>query len=381
MNNQKEQIKLRKRLMPSGTTSLYLDIYVNGKRTYEYLKLYLVPEKNRADKEKNRQTLRFAEEVRAKRMVDLRNNIFGFQSPYKEKTRFYPYYQEIAENRKGNDNPNNRRGWNSCLNHIRIYDNNPNLTFADITPEWIQGFKDYLDNEAMAWASDTQNKREHHPLAQNSKRIYFNKLCACLRQAAKDRIIRHNPAEQIETFKPEEATRMYLTIDEIQQLAATDCPHPGVKAAFLFSCLTGLRRSDIQKLTWGEVHEQGDFTRLIFRQKKTKGQEYLDISPQAATLIGKRKNPDDKVFHNLPSPTTVNRTIQRWTIRADIQKEITFHSARHSFAVMMLDIGIDIYTVSKLLGHRLLNTTQIYAKVLDKNKQAAVMKIPQILNE
>ncbi len=381
MNSAKEQIKLRKRRMPSGNTSLYLDIYVNGKRTYEYLKLYLVPEKNRADKEKNRQTLQFAEEVRAKRMVELRNNIFGFKSAYKEKTLFHPYYKAMVTTRDGKDNTNSRKGWNSCLHHIMIYDNNPNLTFADITAEWIQGFKDYLDKDAKAWSKHFGSKFEHRPLAQNSKRIYFDKLRACLRQATKDRIIQHNPADQIDTFKPEEATRMYLTIDEVRQLAATECTNPTVKAAFLFSCLTGLRWSDIQKLTWGEVHEQGDFTRLIFRQKKTKEQEYLDISPQAATIIGQRKKPDDKVFDYLPSPNTANRTIQRWAIRAGINKVITFHCARHSFAVMMLDIGVDIYTVSKLLGHRILSTTQIYAKILDKNKQAAVMKIPKILNE
>ena len=66
---------------------------------------------------------------------------------------------------------------------------------------------------------------------------------------------------------------------------------------------------------------------------------------------------------------------------AGIKKHITFHSGRHTFAVMMLDLGTDIYTVSKLLGHREIGTTQIYAKVLDKNKQAAVAKIPSILNE
>ena len=139
-----------------------------------------------------------------------------------------------------------------------------------------------------------------------------------------------------------------------------------------------VRWSDIQKMTWSEVHKQGDYTRIIFKQKKTSGQEYIDITPQAAELLGERRNPTDLVFNDFLTASATNHAIKVWMLRAGITKEITFHCARHTFAVMMLDIGTDIYTVSKLLGHRELSTTQIYAKVLDKTKQAAVMNIPDI---
>lgn len=172
---------------------------------------------------------------------------------------------------------------------------------------------------------------------------------------------------------------MYLTIDEVRKLAATDCDYPVIKAAFLFSCLTGLRRSDVVRLTWGDVYRQGEYTRIIFKQKKTRGQEYLDITAEAAELMGERDEADERVFPDIHSPSCTNNTIKTWVARAGIDKEITFHCGRHTFATLMLDIGTDIYTVSKLLGHRELSTTQIYAKVLDKNKQAAVAKIPKVL--
>ena len=121
------------------------------------------------------------------------------------------------------------------------------------------------------------------------------------------------------------------------------------------------------------------YTRIIFTQKKTGGLEYLDITQQAAELLGERGKPNETVFTDIHSPSCTNETIKRWVLRAGINKEITFHCARHTFAVMMLDLGTDIYTVSKLLGHRELSTTQRYAKVLDKNKQKAVSKIPDIL--
>lgn len=373
-----EPIRLRKRLLKDGRQTLYLDLYHNGKREYEYLKLYLIPEKSRADKETNKQTMKLAEAIKAKRIVDYQNGKFGFHQP-EHNIRFFDYYSAMCEKRKGApESRGNWGNWYSCYKHLKIYEKNEDITFDDITPEWVQGFKDYLENDAKAWSPRYERELEYHPLSRNSKLSYFNKLRACIHQALADGVISDNPLRGVDNFKAEESKRMYLTIDEIKAITAADCPAPGVKRAFLFSCLTGLRRSDIMKMTWSEVHKQGDYTRIIFKQKKTSGQEYIDITPQAAELLGERRNPTDLVFNDFLTASATNHAIKVWMLRAGITKEITFHCARHTFAVMMLDIGTDIYTVSKLLGHRELSTTQIYAKVLDKTKQAAVMNIPDI---
>lgn len=380
MSESKEPIRLRKRKTSKGLTSLYLDIYLNGKRTYEFLKLYLIPEKSREDKRKNAETMKLAEAIRSKRIVELQNGEYGFKSQFKEDTLFFDYYEALCTKRfQTEDSKGNWGNWRSCMKHLEKYEPNRKITFAEITPQWVQGFKDYLENEACAWGNDYRDRIKDHKLSRNSRLSYFNKLRACFNQAYEERVIPHNPMRGIDNFKPEEGTRMYLTLEEVKTLADTPCEYDSVKRAFLFSCLTGLRRSDIIKMTWGEVQEQSGFIRIIFRQKKTGGQEYLDITPQAAELMGERKKASEPVFEDIHSPSCTNETIKRWVLRAGIQKEITFHCGRHTFAVLMLDLGTDIYTVSKLLGHRELNTTQIYAKVLDKNKQAAVAKIPSIL--
>lgn len=375
----RSSITLRQRTLPSGRTTLYLDIICNGRRKVESLKLFLIPETSRADKQKNKETLKLAEAIRAKRVVEVQNKEFGFKSDYAEETNFYDYYVAITEKRLGTESRGNWGNWRSCLKHLEKYD--PNLkkrTFADITQEWVQGFRDYLEKEACAWGCDYRQRIKDHPLSKNSKLSYFNKLRACLNQAVEERIIQTNPILGVERFKEAEGTRMYLTIDEVKKLAQTECEYPNIKRAFLFSCLTGLRRSDVLRLKWGDIHKQDDYTRIIFTQKKTGGLEYLDISAQAAELLGERGKPNECVFTDIHSPSCTNEAIKRWVLRAGINKEITFHCARHTFAVMMLDLGTDIYTVSKLLGHRELSTTQRYAKVLDKNKQKAVSKIPDI---
>lgn len=375
----KEPIKIRRKQLANGNISLYLDIYHNGRREYEFLKLYLIPEKNRADKEKNRQTLLLANSIKAKRIVDIQNGDHGFKSPFAEEVLFFDYYRNMCEKRLGTESRGNWGNWRSCLKHLEKYESNQRITLSQITPKWVQGFKDYLENEATAWGCDFRERIKDHPLARNSKLSYFNKLKACLNQAYEDRLIAYNPMRGIENFKPEDGKRMYLTIEELRKLVDTVCEYPNIKRAFLFSCLTGLRRSDVIRLTWRDVQQQGEFTRIIFKQKKTSGQEYLDITSQAAELMGERGLPDEQIFTDIHSPSCTNEAIKRWVLRAGIDKEITFHCGRHTFAVMMLDLGTDIYTVSKLLGHRELSTTQIYAKVLDKNKQAAVARIPDIL--
>lgn len=368
MRQTKEPVRLRQRRTPSGLVSLYLDIYTNGRRQYEYLRLYLVTEKTRADKEKNRETLGLAEAIRAKRVVEIRNGQYGFRSRQSEGVLFFPYCRKLQEKAEGG----NRSVWASFLKHLAAYEKNGDITFADITTEWVKGFKEYLGSNKAG---------RNGQLAQNSRLLYFSKLKACLNRAVADGMIDVSPAQRVGNFTKEDSERVYLTIEEVRTLAQTECKYPRLKDAFLFSCLTGLRWSDVTRITWGDVHRQGDFTRIVFRQKKTRGQEYLDITPQAAELMGERGGAAERVFKDAPRYSTyTNSELQTWVLRAGIDKKITFHCARHTFATMMLDLGTDIYTVSKLLGHREISTTQIYAKVMDKNKQRAVAGIPDVLH-
>lgn len=378
---QKGAVKLRKRKMPSGNISLYLDVYLKGRRSYEYLNLYLVPENSRQDKIDNKETLRLAEAVLAKRIVEFQNGRYGFEDTYKQEGNFLDYYRAMCAKRRGNtESLGNWGNWYSALKHLEEYCK-PNTTFNDITPRWVEGFRDYLDRTSIRRDKriGIVTKSAKRKLSQNSKLSYFNKLKACLSQAVRDGIIHRNPADGVESFKPDETERVYLTLDEVKAMAKAECAYPDLKRAFLFSCLTGLRKSDIEKMLWSEVQSQGEYTRIIFKQKKTGGQEYLDISPQAVVYMGERGELEERVFSGFKYSAYINAELRMWAVRAGITKRITFHSGRHTFAVLMLDLGADIYTVQKLLGHKELHTTQIYAKVLDKKKQEAVMMIPKIV--
>lgn len=166
----KEPVRMRQKELANGNVSLYLDIYMkDGKRKYEFLKLYLIPEKTRADKEKNRQTMQLANSIKARRIVELRNGEYGFKNPFATKTLFFDYYKAMCNKRLGKDTKGNWGNWRSCLKHLEKYERNLKITFAEITPQWVQGFKDYLENEATAWGNDFRKRIKDHPLSRNSK--------------------------------------------------------------------------------------------------------------------------------------------------------------------------------------------------------------------
>lgn len=373
------KVHLRKRKQTKdGNISLYLEIYKgttttqDGKtkilRDYEYLNLYLIDKaRNPIDKQHNKETLQLAESIKAKRELEIKNGQYGFSSSFKASTNLVEYFKNEAEKRL--QSKGNYGNWDSSLKHL-IKFAGEKITFREIDAGFCERFRDYLSNEAKT--STGKN------LSTSSISSYFNKFRACIKQAVKDKIIHSNPCEDISTPRVIESKREYLTFDELREAAKTECRYEVLKRAFLFSCLTGLRWSDIQKLQWSEVHQSNDGWRIVFHQKKTKGLQYLDISDQARGYLCEADKPNERVFIGLKYSSYMNVALSQWMMRAGITKQITFHCARHTFAVLQLTLGTEIYTLSKLLGHSELRTTQIYAQIIDEKKREAVNKIPDI---
>lgn len=371
------KIKLKNRKIKNGMISLYLEYYdgyiktndgkIKHKRRQENLKLYYKEfPKNQTEREFRKEVLRKAEKRLTKRQNEIDENKLSLDNSKKVKMSFIDYFEKMIETKKGT----NKGNWKSALINLIQFVDGKIITFKDIDESFLRDFKQYLLNKTLY----TTNKK----LSQNSASSYYMKVRACLRQAFEDKILTENIAGRVKAIKPGEPERAYLTIEEIQRLAVTECRYDVLKRAFLFSCLTGMRWSDVNNLKWSDLVKQSDSYKVNFRQKKTKEYEYLDINNQAKELLGKEQENNDRVFGGLRYSSYMNTEILRWCMRAGITKHITFHSGRHSFATMLLTQGVDIYTVSKLLGHKEIKTTQIYAKIIDEKKREAVNKIPEI---
>lgn len=372
------KVHLRQRKQTkSGSISLYLEIYkgtmttpegkVKNLKDYEYLKLYLIDNpKSNAEKEQNKATLKLAETIKAQRIVEIANGQYGLYNSKKTTVNFIDYFKALTDDRKQSNG--NWGNWDSTLKHLVNY-KGQNIRFKDIDEAFCKGFLEYLNNA---------KKSSGQPLSSASKASYFSKFRASLKEAVKKKIIASNPADDVSIPKVKYEKREYLTIDEVRALYKTECRYEVLKRAFLFSCLTGLRWSDVNNLKWGNVSNNDGDWQITFNQEKTEKLQYLDISEQARKLLGQSGSKDDKVFVGLKYSSYMNLELAKWVMRAGITKNITFHCARHTFAVLQLSLGTEIYTLSKLLGHSEIKTTQIYSDIIDKKKKEAANKIPAI---
>ena len=139
----------------------------------------------------------------------------------------------------------------------------------------------------------------------------------------------------------------------------------------LLSCFTGLRYSDMMTLKWSEIHTAADGKTLYIehQQVKTKNTVTIPLSNEALKWMPRKSKDDDRVFHQLRiTSTTVEVVLGEWMQEAGIQKHITYHCSRHTAATLLLTLGADLYTVSKILGHRSIRMTEVYAKIVDKKK-------------
>ena len=171
-------------------------------------------------------------------------------------------------------------------------------------------------------------------------------------------------------------------MDDIRLVADTDCPREDVKRAYLFSWYCCLRLSDVYALRWKEIDLDGEQYRMSTVMQKTAAPICLPLSRQAVRWLPERKEAGEEavIFAGLPAEPNINKVLAKWVSKAGILKKITYHCARHTFATMMLTLGADLYTVSKLLGHANVKTTQIYAKIVDSKKTEAVNLVDKVFD-
>lgn len=324
--------------------------------------------------EKDCESMLYADSVRKLRQREYDNaNLYSdtetAQVEQKERSQqnFIDYFSKASRKRHANSSQSIITNWQRTLDFLKQFAGGT-LLFSQINNQISEEFKCFLLS-APCGGNRSGN------ISHNTAATYFSIFKAALKQAFIDGYLTVDLSAKIKGIQEQESRREYLTVEELNTLAATPCERNVLKRAALFSALTGLRHCDIQKLRWKEISLDSSQPRLHFTQKKTKGVEYMPISGQALLLCGESRQPEQFVFEDLPDPSWISRPLKQWIEAAGIKKNITFHCFRHTYATLQLSSGTDIYTVSKMLGHTNVKTTQIYAKVVDEKKNIAAQAI------
>lgn len=364
----KEPVRIRFKQLANGNQSIYLDIYTAGKRSYEFLHLYLIPDVDATSKTANDNTMKAATQIKAQRVIEINNKKAGIKdNTGKGKMLLIDWLDEYLKRQtnKGRQTPMSI----PALKRMCVAYQGEGVMMQDVNKSYVLGFISYIHKYI--------SPKTQKPLSQTAQHNYCACFTCALNAAVRDEIINGNPFNMIDKtdrIKAPESQRCYLTIDEVKRLIQTPCRRDDVKRAFLFSCYCGLRISDVHKLTWDKVVKDGEQWRIEITMQKTKAPLFLPLSQQALKWMPDRGNakPTDKVFSTLPTCWSCDVALKPWTADAGISKNVTFHVARHTFATMMLTLGADLYTTSKLLGHTNVRVTQIYAKIINKKKDDAV---------
>lgn len=370
--NTKEPVRLREKELANGVRSLYLDIYVNGKRCYEFLKLYLIPETNPQAKVQNENTMRAANTIKLNRILEITNNKAGLKNTSIRAKMLLKDWMETFRQAQEQKGVKDQKLIHNTVHALTAY--NINVAMRDVNRDYIIGLTNFLRND---YRSPRGKKLKDYSIIN-----YLGCLRNALNMAVREDVIADNPIMKLsaqDKVKAPESQREYLTVEEVQQLEATDSPYPHIKQAFLFACYTGLRCSDVRSITWGKIVKDGEKYRLHTVMFKTKRPFYIPLSKKAMQWMPERgdKTDDDLIFENIPVQVNTKLYLQPWLDKAGITKPITFHCSRHTFGTMMLTLGADIYTTSKLMGHTKVEVTQIYAKIINKKKDDAVSLIDQ----
>lgn len=363
-------VRIRFKELENGNKSIYLDIYYERKRRYEFLKLYLIPETSAEARAQNEHTLKAANAIKSQRIIDITNKKQPHVLSEKGKMRLIDWMDIYMEQRKQNGKRGLESSVHSTVVQLQKYD--PKARLCDVDKEFLDGFVEYMTKVAKA-------KRTKKPFAKKTISNYVGYIISALNLAVDEGILSVNPGLAIDrnAIQGEQKKREYLTIDEVRLLIATPC-REDVKVPFLFSCFCGLRLGDMRSLLWKNVVEEAGKVHLEVCQRKTGNMLYLPLSTQAQGYLPEQRGNSEEHVFSIPFTTTLDVVLKRWAKAAGIKKNLCYHMSRHTFATMELTLGADLYTTSQLLGHRDVETTQVYAKIVDAKKEAAVLMIDRL---
>lgn len=382
--------KLKQKVMSDGNLALYLDYYlgrinvtdeatgevkskVQRRREFLHLSLYATP-RTPIERQQNKDTLALAQKIRFEREQEFKDGNLGYRLKTDKNINFLDYYQSYIDGYTKKDKRNIELSYKRFQDFLRDTPKykkySQRITPQQITRDMVIEFTEYLQSRSVGEGAHSLYAR-------------FKKVVA---YAFEHGVFLKNPCNKI-TIKIDRGVlkKDVLSQEEMQQLIATHYQreNPNIRRAFIFCLYTGMRYCDVKDLTFASIDYANKM--LKFEQNKTKGHSansgvVIPLNDGLLKLIGEPTTPNNRaeLVFPLPSYEMCLKAVKRWVKRAGINKHISWHCARHSFAVNILNNGANIKTVASLLGHSGLQCTEKYTRAVDSLKQEAINSLPTL---
>ena len=404
-NKTKENPKLQQSTLSDGRISLYLEYYMGrtespvldelGEQVYyetglmkgkpkkkivhhrkkENLRLYLTDKpRTPIERQQNKETLEIAKKIRHEREQQLMESKEGYRLKKERSINFLDYFQAYIDKYTKKDIKMVRMALRRFNDFLKASDNYAIYTKSikpeQLTKDMMVDFVEYLQSRSVG---------------EGAKAVYqrFKKV---VKYAVEHDIIKKNPCTGVVCKIDENILRKdILSVEEMQTLISTTYinQNDNIRRAFIFTLYTGVRFCDVNEMTYANVDYSNRL--LKFEQNKSKGKSQasgviIPLNDGLINLIGQPQSeePGKELIFDLPSDTMCLKALRRWTKRAGINKHITWHCGRHSFAVNILNNGANIKTVASLLGHSGLKHTEKYTRAVDSLKEAAINSLPEL---
>lgn len=352
------KVRIAERKLSNKRVRLYLDIHHgDGRRSLKYYPFMEIKQRPANEKERTRKKEVWDLMEQNKNQVEreLLQGIYGINTLRSSKTDFLEYFQKYIDALNCKD----IRVWNAVLKKTKSFFKKEKVEFTDITPASMQKLVHEFENTLNGVTPVN----------------YTKKLKRVVAKARKEKYILNDPFEDVKLSKHISGVKEILSEAELKILYKKHCPNITVKRAFLISCYTGIRYSDIKALKWHHVKAD----RIEFIQQKTKVPAKPYLVDEAKNILKKRGNENDFVF-NLPSHTACNRAIKEWLKNAEIDKHITWHCSRHSCATILMRTTKDMQAIARILGHTSIRHTELYTHQSDERAKETILKFPKILS-
>ena len=381
--------KLGAKILSDGRESLFLDYYFGYRMVYsetldkqvakkdrkrEFMSLYLwQAPRTPLERQQNKETLELAKKIRFERGQELLESVEGYRLKMKRDINFLDYFQSYIDKYTKKDIRMldvALKRFKDFLNDTPEYEKYANkIKPEQITKDMVVAFTEYLQGRSRG----------------EGARSLYARFKKVIKYAIEHDIMLKDPCKGISIKADDQQLKKeVLSTDEIQQLIATHYKNenPNIRRAFIFCLYCGLRFCDVKDLTFANVDYSNKL--LKFEQNKTKGHSatsgvVIPLNDCLLQLIGKPSSPNkrDEVIFPLPSYEMCLKALRHWVKRAGIDKHISWHCARHSFAVNLLNSNkVNIKTLATLLGHSSLKHTEKYTRATDSLKREAMNILP-----